>query len=72
MTLIPRGPLFLDTVRGGGYKRRGDQGRATNKEEAELDKIDKALATKATTKEELEVMIHIYCPFQSTKQTTIV
>ena len=44
-------------------KEGGDQGRATYKEEAELDKMDKALATKATTKEELEVMVDIYCSF---------
>ena len=44
----------------------GDQGRATNKEEAELDKMDKALATKATTMEELEVMFDIYCSFIDT------
>ena len=35
----------------------GDQGRATDKEEVELDKMDKALATKATTKEELEFIL---------------
>ena len=44
-------------------KEEGDRGRATYKEEAELDKMDKALATKATTKEELEVMVDIYCSF---------
>ena len=32
-------------------------GYISRKEESELDKMDKALATKATTKEELEVMV---------------
>ena len=38
-------------------------GYISRKEESELDKMDKALATKATTKEELEVMVDIYCSF---------
>jgi len=48
---------------GGAINQGGDRGRAADKEEAELDEMDKALTDEATTKEELEVMVDIYYSF---------
>ena len=47
----------------GALNQGGDRRRAADKEEAELNEMDKAIAAEATTKVELEVMVDIYCSF---------
>ena len=55
--------LVFVSLKTGDIKK---DGYISRKEESELDKMDKALADKATTKEELEVMVDIYCSFIGT------
>ena len=50
---------------GGGALNQGET-EGADREEAELDDMDKALTDEATTKEELEVMVNIYYSFIDT------